>query len=270
MDGTTSTPTGAEPARPAADSSLERMLGLLDLFTEERPTWSVEQIRAHLGLTQATAYRYLRRLSRTGLLAPAGGSTYSLGPRIVQLDRQMRRTDPLLRHGVPVIAAARSELHGMFLLSRHYGDHVLCIHQEVTDPTMVSSMERGLPMELFRGAAQRVVLAHLPSYQLRNVMLRHAERIRAAGLGQDWDDFRRELQAVRKAGTWVAVGEVDAWNAGVAAPIFRAPGTVIGSISLAMSVERFGQEDHDRLRALARRIAEEISRGGMRSEVAAG
>ena len=125
-------------------------------------------------------------------------------------------------------------------------------------------------MELFRGAAQRAALAHLPSYQLRNSMLRHAERICAAGLGQDWDGFRRGLQAVRKAGTWVAVGEVDAWNAGVAAPIFRAPGAVIGAISVATTTERFAREDHDRLRALARRIAGEISGAVVRGEAAAG
>jgi DNA-binding IclR family transcriptional regulator len=269
-DEAASMPAGAEPAlHPAPDSSLERMLGLLDLFTEERPTWSVERICARLGLTQATAYRYLKRLSRTGLLAPAGGSAYSLGPRIVQLDRQMRRTDPLLRHGVPVIVAARPELHGMFLLSRHYGDHVLCIHQEITDPTMASSMERGRPMALFHGAAPRVVLAHLPSYQLRNLMSRHAERIRAAGLGEDLDGFRRGLKAVRTEGTCVAVGEVDAENVGVAAPIFRAPGAVIGAISVATTTERFAREDHDRLRALARRIAGEISGAVVRGEAAA-
>lgn len=244
---------------PAAESSLERMLQLLDLFTEARPTWSVDQIRAHFGLTQPTAYRYLKLLARTGLVAPAEGSAYSLGPRIVQLDRQMRRTDPLLRHGVPVIAAARPELHGMFLLSRHYGDHVLCIHQEITDPALVSSMERGRPMELFHGAAARVVLAHLPIYHLRVLMLRDADSIRAAGLGPDWPSFRRGLKAVRKEGTYIAVGEVDAGNVGVAAPIFRAPGAVIGAISVALSLERFEREDHDRLRALARRIAGEIS-----------
>ncbi len=96
----------AEPlARQAggSDNSLERMLGLLDLFSVERPTWTVEEICEHLSLSQATAYRYLRLLSRTGLLAPAAGGAYSLGPRITELDRQMWRTDPLLVQGLPVI-----------------------------------------------------------------------------------------------------------------------------------------------------------------------
>ncbi|PZW44828.1 IclR family transcriptional regulator [Humitalea rosea] len=244
-----------------SDSSLERMLGLLDLFTEDRPSWSVEEICDHLSMSQATGYRYLKLLSRTGLLAPAEGSAFILGPRIVQLDRLMRRTDPLLRHGVPVIERARPELHGMFLLSRHYGDHVLCVHQDMTDPTLRTSMERGRPMELFQGAAPRVVLAFLPTYQLRNLMLRHPDRIRAAGLGASWEEFRARLKAVRKEGTRIAIGEVDAGMVGVAAPIFRAPGAVVGAISLAQSEERFRTEDPARLRALALRIADEISAG---------
>jgi DNA-binding IclR family transcriptional regulator len=147
---------------------------------------------------------------------------------------------------------------------------VLCIHQEVTGPAMASSMERGRPMALFHGAAPRVVLAHLPAHRLRGLMSRHAERIRAAGLGEDWDGFRRGLKAVRAEGTCVAVGEVDAGNVGVAAPIFRAPGAVVGAISVATTAGRFAREDHDRLRALARRIAGEISRAVMRGEAGAG
>lgn len=243
----------------ASDSSLERMLGLLDLFTESRPTWTVEEIRDHLSLSQATAYRYLKILSRTGLLAPAVGSSYSLGPRITQLDRQMRQTDPLLRHGLPVIERARPEFQGMFMLSRHYGDHVLCVHQEVTGPGLRTSMERGRPMELFRGAAPRVILAFLPTYQLRNLMLRHADRIRAAGLGATWDEFRARLKAIRREGSCVAVGEVDPGMVGVAAPVFRAPGAVVGALSLALTEERFGAEHLPRLRALSRRCADEIS-----------
>lgn len=255
-----------QPGGP--DSSLERMLGLLDLFSEERPTWTVEEIQEHLSLSLATAYRYLKLLSRTGLLAPAAGGAYSLGPRIVQLDRQMRHTDPLLRHGIPVIERARPELHGMFLLSRHYGDHVLCVHQDRTDPKLRTSMERGLPMEMFRGAAPRIILAFLPTYQLRNLMLRHADRIRAAGLGPGWDEFRIRLKAMRKEGSCIAVAEVDPGMVGVAAPIFRAQGAVIGAISLALSEERFAIEDPVRLRELARRIAGAISAGIMRSESA--
>ncbi|PZW37593.1 IclR family transcriptional regulator [Humitalea rosea] len=252
-----------DPPRQAgtSDSSLERMLGLLDLFTEERPSWSVEEICDHLSMSQATGYRYLKLLSCTGLLAPAEGGCFSLGPRIAQLDRQMRRTDPLLRHGVPVIERARPALHGMFLLSRHYGDHVLCVHQDMTDPTLCTSMERGRPMELFRGAAPRVVLAFLPTYQLRTLMQRHPDRIRAAGLGANWAEFRARLKTVRKEGICIAISEVDEGMVGVAAPIFRAPGAVVGAISLAQSEEQFRKEDPTRLRALAQRIAREISDG---------
>jgi DNA-binding IclR family transcriptional regulator len=142
---------------------------------------------------------------------------------------------------------------------------VLCVHQEVTNPALRTSLERGRPMELFRGAAPRVILASLPTYQLRTLMLRHADRIRAAGLGATWDEFRKRLKAVRKDGYYVAKGEVDPDMVGVAAPIFRAPSAVVGSLSLALAEEDFRAEDLSRLRDLSRRCADEISAALMRS-----
>ena len=76
-------------------NSLRRMLDVLDLFKPEQPVISVEMICNQLNYTPASAYRYVRELSAVGLLVklPRG---YALGPRVIELDRQMTEYDPLL------------------------------------------------------------------------------------------------------------------------------------------------------------------------------
>ena len=39
----------------------------------------------------ATAYRYLKSLTESGLLAPTAGGAYVLGSRIIELDRHLRQ-----------------------------------------------------------------------------------------------------------------------------------------------------------------------------------
>ena len=71
------------------------MLKVLDLFTEEAPALTADEIIARLKYSRPTGYRYVRELVAAGLLvrAPHG---YALGPRIIEFDRLIRRHDPLL------------------------------------------------------------------------------------------------------------------------------------------------------------------------------
>ena len=83
------------------------MLSVLDAFSEDAPIWTVDNIAAALGYTRATAYRYVGGLCDAGLLTRVAQGAYALGPRIIELDRQIQRCDPTAdarrtRHRRPV------------------------------------------------------------------------------------------------------------------------------------------------------------------------
>ena len=46
--------------------SLERMLGILDLFEGSSPEWTVDELHDALGYTRSTLYRYLKILTEIG------------------------------------------------------------------------------------------------------------------------------------------------------------------------------------------------------------
>ena len=111
-----------------ADSSLARMLGVLDLFTEQRLHWSAEDISQTLGVSVPTSYRYVRTLCDAGLLRRGQDAQFTLGPRIVVLDHYIRQADPLLQRSVPFMKALVTHtgldrvipsLHGPQLLDTH-------------------------------------------------------------------------------------------------------------------------------------------------------
>lgn len=74
---------------------MNRMLEVLALFKPNQPVIDIEVICSQLGYTPASAYRYVRELSKVGLLVrlPRG---YAVGPRVIELDRHMTEFDPLL------------------------------------------------------------------------------------------------------------------------------------------------------------------------------
>lgn len=250
----------AQETQPATttQSSSERVLGVMDLFTETAPSWSVEGMAKKLGLARTTAYRYAKTLTDAGFLTSLNAGVYVLGPRIIQLDRQIRLNDPLLQAAPPLMDAIRKQAAGIQLLCSYYGDHVLCIHDVRVDKDVPSGYDRGRPFPLFLGAPSRIILAFLPQRQLKELMLNHAADIARAGLGNDWQEFNRNMKAVQQAGYFAARGEINTDTYGISAPILHTKG-IAGSLTIGRRLAHLKEREIPSLIELTVETAGKIS-----------
>ncbi len=219
--------------------SLEKMISILDLFEGTEMEWAPEAMAERLELTRSTLYRYLKVLSDAGLLTSLPGVGFTLGPRIAELDFRMRHSDPLISASRPVMAEILSEVPGIALLCRRYRELVLCVHQE-TSPGIGfrSTYERGSARPMLRGAASRIILAHLPGPALRKLYEAAPKDFVASGLGEDLLQARANMRAIRQRGVAITRGELSVGVTGVAAPIFDSKGVILGSLSVTI-----GQSD---------------------------
>lgn len=217
-------------------NSGDHLLSILQLFTSEKPEWTVEEASREIGVSVSTAYRYFRSLCTAGLLDRFTSRNYILGPAIIEFDRRIRLTDPLIKVARPAMARliSRSEHIGVGLLCRIYRNRVMCIHQEFDGHEQHLSYERGRPMPMFLGASSKIILANLPPRTARWFFSRFQEEISNGGLGTDWDEVKTNLRRIRKAGVCITHGEVDSGHVGIAAPIAGPNGTVIGSVGLVL------------------------------------
>jgi DNA-binding IclR family transcriptional regulator len=240
----------------------DRLHLLLSLFTVDKPLWTAEEAASALGVSPSTAYRQFASLLRLGLLeavdSPRG---HVLGPAIIELDRNIRLSDPLIRVAMPAMRwlADQAPVSCTVMLCRLYRDRVMCIHQEEkpASPGDVS-YERGRLMPLFRGAPSKTIIAQLTARQLAGVVQRMPEERRRAELKRPLDELRAELQDIRKRGYCITHGEVDADVIGIAMPL-RAPRR---GIVASLGVACFGRPDDlglVRVRALLGATVETIA-----------
>lgn len=218
-------------------TTADRVLAVLNLFTMERPEWTVETAAGELDLSQSTAYQYFRSLVKARLLVAFKTGRYVIGPAIIELDRQMRALDPLIGGAAPTIQSLSESLQieGLILLCRIYGRTVMCVDQhELAQHGFAVSYERGRPMPLIRGAASKVILAHLPPRVLHRYYDDNSAAIAAAGLGATWKAFQSTLRKLRKAVVCVSRGEVDRGFVGVSGPVFGPDDAILGSIGLVI------------------------------------
>ena len=242
-----------------ADSSLARMLSVLDLFSDQRLHWSAEDISETLGVSLPTSYRYLKTLSDAGLLRRGADAQFTLGPRIVVLDHFIRQADPVLQCGIPFMKELVAQTGFDCVVSSLHGDQLLDTHREYGTAPADLSYGRGRPRPLFQGGAPKVILAGLPTPQLHKLLDTHAAEAAAAGLPTDWSSFRRYYSQIRKNGFYFSNGELESNLAAIAVPLQRVDGTVIGALSLVTTVQRMAVIDQTKLVPLIQRAAREIS-----------
>ncbi|MAK55876.1 MAG: IclR family transcriptional regulator [Pusillimonas sp.] len=234
----------------AKPSSAERMLSIPRLFTEQRPSWTVEEVAAELGLPVSTTYRYFQSLLRFEYLDEAPGQGYCLGPAFIEYERIIRVTDPLAKVAGPILTTLGKTLPpgSTLILCQVYRRKVMCIHeQSVGNGLAHTSYERGRPMPLYRGATSKVILAHQPWRTQKREYEQNQAEIQAAGMGHDWKSFSAGLRNIRKLGYCVSRGEVDEGRMGIAAPIFNGTNHVAHSLSIVTLDQKISTDAEGRL-----------------------
>lgn len=220
-------------------ANANRLLRILAMFDLSRPVITPEWLMAQLDVSRASVYRDLGQLVGAGMLERVPDCGYVLGPRVVELDRQIRLTDPLLQAAEELLGRLAEETAGTVLLCRFHGDKVMCIHQATSsrgrDPALTVSYERGRAMPLYRGATSKVILAWLPLATLKRLWAAERAALVAAGLPDDFGHLLDLLAAIRAEGHVVTGGEVDTAAVGFAAPL-RDGEHLLGSLSIVMPV----------------------------------
>ena len=228
-------PSGAGEMTAAPDSagSPARMLHILELFSEAEPVWSTAAIIEALETSRSTGYRYIKTLHDAGLLNAVRNGYYGLGPRIIEMDLQMRQTDPLLLASHGVLEDLVDKIGHSALLCTAYGDSVLCVGEYRAPLSPANRFSRGQRRPLFQGAVSKVILAYLPHHRLKAIYPRQRKEIENAGLGSTWSAFRATLGKIKKDGYLLTMGEFNPGVYGVAAPILTDQKTALGSVGVA-------------------------------------
>jgi DNA-binding IclR family transcriptional regulator len=224
-------------------TSPDKVLSIIDLFSPERPSWTVDEAAAELGLSESTAYRYFRSLSACGLVFTVRPGHYLLGPGIIQYERRLRISDPLIRHAQPVMAelAAQYSVPGVTFISRMFRQHVMSMYEvPLAKQALTISYDRGRLMPMFVGAPAMAILAFSPIRNVQRAFMQRPDRGSPAADRKDWLDVKREMRRVRQVEHAVDRSQVDQGIAYLSVPLRGQADEVIGSLTLACAEELAG------------------------------
>lgn len=234
-------------------AALERFTAILSLFRQEQTgAWTVPDMAAALNAPASTVYRHVRELTLAGFLEQGGEAHYRLGPAFIEYERLLRLSDPLSQNAPAALQALieQAGVPALAILARLYNGEVMCIASAgASAAAFTSSYERGRPMPLTRGATSKVILAQLPSRNLKTLIgPREANTI-----------LRSELSQIRRDGFFVTSSEIDTGLAGIAVPVATGEARITASLTLVVRESILNPQTNTRLIKMAQEASSQLA-----------
>jgi DNA-binding IclR family transcriptional regulator len=113
---------------------------------------------------------------------------------------------------------------------------------------------------VFRSAAPKILLAHLPRAPLVKFYEAHSGEIASSSIGRNWPEFRALLTQIRKAGRYKSLGELEPGLGSVAVPVFNRDGDCVAELASVGALRRFTEATEPALVVAATEAAAAISR----------
>lgn len=221
-------------------AAIERAADVLFLFARnEAPTLGVTEIASELGISKAVVHRILSSLRDRDLVTVhEERRRYSLGPAVLVLADAYR--DGLDDRAVAAAALRRlSESTGETATMSVLSDGRRVYVDQVTPPVEVKmTVQVGSSYPLHAGSSSKAFLAFLPSEARTAVLEGGLEAVTEATITSR-EALEADLEAIRKRGYAVSLGEREPGAGSVAAPVLDHTGAPVMVLSVCGPLERF-------------------------------
>ncbi len=244
------------------NSTSDRTLAILEMFSHEQPALSARELAAGLGVARSTAYRYLQTLVSAGYLNESPDGGFQLGSKVVELAQVARGRNNLVDLAGPEMLAVAERFGQTVLLTKLVAGAILCVEQVDAPAQFVRlSYRRGGQMAMNAGASALVCVAWLSDIELDFLLQeRPLQRISDDTI-TDPAAFRARLARIRSDGYVVTRGEVDVEGMGIAVPIFASDGRVVAGLSVVGLQTRISAEAVPQIIDMLQQSARVVSGG---------
>lgn len=219
-------------------ASITKVLSILDIFTREKPLWTVEEIQDKFSFSQPQTYRYLKELCDSRLLAKFKNH-YMLGSKIIEFDATIRICDPLLTESFDILENINKEYDIDVSLASMYGLNIITTAHISGPESKNIIFGRGVRLPLLSGANSKAILSSLnrrQQLQAFNYAIKNNENSSNKILEEQ---FLENLKEIRKNGFAVSIEELAKEQASIAIPFASNFNLPPSCISVIMSKKRF-------------------------------
>ena len=218
----------------------------------------VTQIAGKVGIAKGAVHKHLRTLIDHGMIVQDPvTSLYRLGPKIWLMGQKAPDGQALLEIAQPLMQAARDELGLAVVLSVPTPKSAFVLATMRSNQPIDIGVRPGSELQLHSSAQGKVFLAFGPS-ELWDQVKAPLEAVTPKTI-TDIDTLTRDIRRDRELGFSVAPEESLLGINALAAPIFNADRTLVGSIGLIGSIQHLSAQPTPHQLDVLMKLTEAIS-----------
>lgn len=239
---------------------IDRMIAAFDALAHKDASMSIRDLCLKLDVPRSTMYRLLNSLESYDLVRKHSDSTYSLGPKFIELSGFVEHdlTGNILSElATPVLAILSKETSE--------GSRISIIDQ---NSTLVLAVGRGTSqfsltvtpgdrLPLHAGASSKLLLAHVESEDRKALLPAELEKFTDHTI-TDNNRLLQELEEIRALGVSFDKREYSPNVEGIAMPVSDSQGRLICAISVSFLAGKY-QSDYSSLLASLGKAARNLS-----------
>jgi DNA-binding IclR family transcriptional regulator len=250
---------GTVAAEKTASKVLDNAITVLLAFPPEGSI-SVTELSDRVGLTKGAISKILATYRRHGFVLQSQETRrFYLGPTLIHLGYQSLNRLDIRSVAKPFLQELSRKYSENTMLMIAEGDNAMIIEQCESPLTVKVTMRLGEFYPLYRGAAPKLLLAHLPAERIDAII--EAARLEALTPFSITDklELRTRLEQIRQDGYSVSAGEIDSSAKAIAVPVRDIYRNVVASIAIAGPKSRMETASVDDMLADLFQVSKEIS-----------
>ncbi|WP_448808029.1 IclR family transcriptional regulator [Agromyces bauzanensis] len=218
---------------PSGDSTIDRLVRILETFSTERTVQTAAEIGRRAGLPSSSAHRIVDDLVEAGLLERDEHHRVRLGMRLWELALRGSRALRLRQAALPFMERVQARLREHTQLAVLEQDEALFL-ERLSSPTSGANITRiAGRLPLHASSSGLVLLAYADPDVLGRVFAKPLQAVSPETI-TDAAVLRRTLADVRRLGHIVAPGYIENVSTGVAVPVRDELGRVVAALSVVL------------------------------------
>ena len=258
-EGTLGINARRDAGAPQGTQAVIRAVRILKAVSRARKDVSLVELCSDVGLSKPTAHRILSALISEGLVVqdPASRS-FRIGPEAISLGAHtVYRTD-LRSLARPFLESLAAEAGETATLEVPVRDEMLILDEVEGRHIIGARTEVGARWPMHATSTGKAVLADLSPDDLESRLKKPKEQLTPNTI-TDAGKLRKALEAVRKKGYAVAIGELQPDFSAVGAAVRDTTAAVVASLSIGGPSERLPRKRLGELGNLVRDAADKLS-----------
>ncbi len=218
-----------------------KALDILDCF-QSQPALTIKEVVDITHMTRSRAMRLMGTMESRGyLIYNSERRHFHLGPRLLTLGKVFETQHTLITLSRPILrdlVRETGELASLYVID---GTERVALAREKGTHEISYTVSEGQRMELYAGAAGKVLLAYAPQEITKKVLSAKSLKKLTPNTISSTTQLSQQLKEIRSKGYSVSEGEraLDVWSA--AAPVFDHRGMICCAIGITGPIYRIPQ-----------------------------